>query len=104
MEAKLTAREEAEPLPRFAIESADFHRGKVVLKGKLPVRDGRRLHELLHLLEAAPDLLAACQRLVAAVRLYEMDVDEGPNGVPYAHHEMMADADAAILKATGGPA
>lgn len=48
---------------------------------------------------AHDDLVAAVTELRAAMVQYGMDVDEGPNGVPYAHTEMMERARAALAKA-----
>ncbi len=49
------------------------------------------------LIAAAPDLLASCTALVAAMRRYEVEVD---GDAPTAHIDMMREADSAIARAT----
>ncbi len=51
-----------------------------------------------NLIAAAPELLEALQKLVTAMRQYEMDVGES---APYKHRMMMEKADAALSKALG---
>lgn len=50
------------------------------------------------LIAAAPELLEACRALVASMRRYEVEVD---GDAPTAHTDMMAQAEEAIVKATG---
>lgn len=92
----VTSGQPVAPLPRFAMESADFNRGRVVLKGKLPVRDGRDLQRLLNLLDAAPDLLEAlklARKHIAACKC------SPSSGCTAAADRVVVDA--AISKATG---
>lgn len=51
------------------------------------------------LLTAAPEMLEALKEMRAAMKDYEMDVDEP---APYKHRDMMQRTDAVIAKAEGG--
>jgi len=55
-------------------------------------------HDDARLIAAAPLLLESCKEMYAAIKKYEMEVDESP---PYEHRAMILRAFEAIYKAEG---